>query len=803
MGKNNNTIKKKRTIEREYQLDDLLYIISNYNLIALSGEFGIGKTFLKDELLEDRTFKAKYLDIQVNAYNDSQDLLNLFFKKIILKNNLRNKKIKPFCYKYFFHNPNINNWFGKFILNFSKTLSIILTIFSPTLIISVITFRYENKISSTVMWILVGIIISVWVLLLITNFISFCRLKRNEIENLSKLERKKYHIFKKRNKEIIFLIEDLNRLDSLKQKEFLQSFLSYKEKIDPHNNIKCLFLADIDFEENHDWTKYFDFNFSITNLYETMASIFAYELEKTGIEWKLIVPNMDIQIKIESILNLIFKNKNIRLLELFIKNLKMYKNLIINNDYFKINIVDLFSYIYLSVYEKEIFLYINNNPNIICSNNCEIIEDSQEKDKWFGKKYNSEWTKLISWIQDKDPKKPQIINYYGYEHIREDLLPLTAGILRFQTKKYWSIKKELERNFEINITEEEYFYFYKSSQHYKKFIQIYNQFIENKKLNNNPKIWNIIRYGDFCFNSNVAFFGLKTFQIFAKLIFSFYKNNNDSNGLYNNFKNEILSFAHIEQKSFSFDTSKISQISLPFKQIFKNEISADIDVLIKKYNLPSYPEDFLNEKKNKGINDILNIIDKPIDFVFNIEDEINEKDFKWLILLSNIFFTEELGEFKSNFIIDKISFKDLQIYNLFYIYNFFDPQKNYKIKEQVKNIISYERKKNKLNDVDFIYELMLYDIFYPCRFFVYFSEDKLKILSFILNSKDQKSSLITRIVINSHSNSYKFYFDDLDNEKSFWKNEEDIFNDMKKNDNEFCYWLIKNHKNKFKEFLIM
>jgi|GEM_PF-5598900 len=145
--KKNNNFERKIVTERKYQLEDLKYIINNYNLITLNGNFGIGKTFLKESLLKDKNFKKEYLDIEINAYTDNTELLDLFFKKIILKN----KKIKAFHYKKPIFNPNINNWFGKFIFNFNKIASIILSIFSPTFIACLITLKQINNISLKLM----------------------------------------------------------------------------------------------------------------------------------------------------------------------------------------------------------------------------------------------------------------------------------------------------------------------------------------------------------------------------------------------------------------------------------------------------------------------------------------------------------------------------------------------------------------------------------------------------------------------------------------------------------------------------
>jgi|GEM_PF-5026587 len=66
------------------------------------------------------------------------------------------------------------------------------------------------------------------------------------------------------------------------------------------------------------------------------------------------------------------------------------------------------------------------------------------------------------------------------------------------------------------------------------------------------------------------------------------KENNNRRILYNNLKNEILTFLTIEPKAFAIDRNKISQISISFKEVFKNEISKEINILIKKYKLEQY-----------------------------------------------------------------------------------------------------------------------------------------------------------------------------------------------------------------------
>gem|GEM_PF-3806697 len=53
---------------------------------------------------------------------------------------------------------------------------------------------------------------------------------------------------------------------------------------------------------------------------------------------------------------------------------------------------------------------------------------------------------------------------------------------------------------------------------------------------------------------------------------------------------------------------------------------------------------------------------------------------------------------------------------------------------------------------------MLYDINYPCRTFLFFSDENLKIINKILNSEDEKSQFITKIIINSNSSTYDFYY---------------------------------------------
>jgi predicted NACHT family NTPase len=77
--------KKREIDDRNYKLMELEESLSVYNKIAINGDFGSGKTYLKDMLEnnnKERKRHARDIIIEINAYQYKGTLIEEFTNKI-------------------------------------------------------------------------------------------------------------------------------------------------------------------------------------------------------------------------------------------------------------------------------------------------------------------------------------------------------------------------------------------------------------------------------------------------------------------------------------------------------------------------------------------------------------------------------------------------------------------------------------------------------------------------------------------------------------------------------------------------
>lgn len=592
---------------RKYQLEEIKFAIKKYDNIAVTGTFGSGKTFLKEQWIKNKENTEDYLEINAYLFKDEDMLITNLIKDLIINKKMKYKKIWP----------NINSWFGKMVYSFKVFWSIFLSILISSLFSSLFAF-YELNIFSLSMFLYLLLIPGLLSFFSITFIILYLNIRFNELKNYEKL-----YSYNQDINYLIIIVEDLNRLTEVEQKKFMQILSICIEKLNKNNlnfqfKVKTLILNDFQNKKENsniefEWNKYIDYDVVINNDQKNMRDIFNEILISENINLFNIISKENRQ-KIDQILELIFQQEDIRLVKLFIEKINYYLNQY--NDLFgiKINFVDLFSYIYLSVFHEAIFKYINHKPNIIAYNS--VLPNSLNFN------YDEHWAKLIT----KESKSEKL---WEYEIIKPELLPLTEGILRKQKSNlnadnpmnnidlnfimddYESPNKDI-----IDITELNFFYFFKFPTNLKKFVEyalkaakeIEQHFAEDNFFIIQSLLDYIKNY-----IKEIYYYGNKTIELFLKLTFKLIKI--DKNQLFLKIKESLINF----YSSFSKikDVAKIREFINFFKNEFKEEIFSDIGNILEK-------------------NKFYHFNSKDCSFLIKIKTEKEKKDIWWLLISSEM-----------------------------------------------------------------------------------------------------------------------------------------------------------------------
>ncbi|MGL5268549.1 MAG: hypothetical protein ACRC8P_02140 [Spiroplasma sp.] len=779
---------------RKYQLEEIKFAIEKYNNIAVTGTFGSGKTFLKKSWIKNKKETEDYLEINAYLFKDENILVTNLIEDLIINKKMKYKKTRKL---YFFKWPNINSGFGKFLDSFKLFWSISLSILIPSFFSIFFTF-YELKKACIFLYLLLfpGLL-SILSLILI---ILYLNIRFNKLKNYEKLYPCKDINY------LIIIVEDLNRLPEVEQKKFMQVLSICIEKLNKNNlnsqfKVKTLILNDFQNKKENlniefEWNKYIDYDVVINNDQKNMRDIFYEILSFENLDLWNIIPNK-YKSDIEKILELIFQQEDVRLVILFIEKLKYYLSNYNNLVVIKINYVDLISYLYLSVFHEEIFKYINRKPNVIAYNS--VLDNSVNF------YYDEHWTKLIT-------KELKSDKSWNYEIIKDKFSPLTNGILRKQKSNlnidnpnkdalsfinddYGSPNKNI-----INITELNFFYFFKFPTNLKKFVDESAKAAKEIEGKFSETNFSIIETLSNYFEKHIKeiyYYGNKTIELFLSLTFKLI--NLDKEQLYLKLKTNVIDIYN----SFSkINDIKIDNFISLFKNEFKENVFADI------WNILEKNEFYKFNSKNHSFN-------------IKFESEPEKEDVKWLLIIGKLlkhefflisYFLKNSDQSTRENIMKKLPDNQQRKVEVSDIMALFTVQhllyKQLNAQDLIIKIINYESEKN-LPHSELIIELILWDYDYPIRLLNHFTNsidwtsqnnwnsEKLNCLRKIFNSNTEINKSIRNCIFKCVSKTYKWFFKD---DAPEWP---DNVNDnlILKDHGSFTLWIIKNFENELKEFI--
>ncbi|QEH61969.1 hypothetical protein SCHIN_v1c07740 [Spiroplasma chinense] len=346
------------------KMEDFENKTNNYERICLSGNYGAGKTYLKDEFFKKN---KDFLKVELNAVNDKDSII-----ETILVNLKRNKWLSWRCVIATYGG-------GPFLIKLRAFLNTFLSILAPVLFsVALGILVSKNNYVGFKLNFTLGFAISFLIIFFIIFYIlvfSLWNLKPITNYSLEKIKLKK--AFSK--SDLYFVIEDLNRIKTEEQYKFLTDFILYFDKLKLISNKKSITLMDIEQFDRRDkneieFGKYFDcfyyLKYNKKEKNEILRKIIndskynnnqkkLWEIlhcERT-LNWNVTISNFNLLINYFA---------NFRDIILILEKLNSFfdeydgKFEFVSNDLFDIN--------FLQVYDNELYFLILNHPSLLSIN---------------------------------------------------------------------------------------------------------------------------------------------------------------------------------------------------------------------------------------------------------------------------------------------------------------------------------------------------------------------------------------------------------------------------------------------------
>jgi len=612
-------MEKNITKDREYKLNSLKEALNDYEKLSINGKFGSGKSYIIELLKknnEEKLKKSKDKIIQINAYQSNDNILENFI------NNIKSSKIwKIRLFTKF-------GW-GQWLKKFDKLIFIFIDIIAVILISIFSVFYSNDKFYGDSKWFwLVGI-----AGFLIFLGIIFVILERYIIYDYNPDFIIKFNISKKMKKngnKIIFIIDDLNRLNAKEQLIFFNKISYFFEQLN-YGNKKIIYLFDdVDLSnEDCDLTKFIDFSLTNINDALTIKEIIIDIVNKNTLNIKVtsdeiinILNNFEHKsemgpyISYLNYISTIDEMQNIRNLIYLVKKLDFYlRNKEFSN---KVFIPDILDFILLEIINPKFYKSIIKKPDDIFFNN--IFKSGKDKD---GNQLRTEFGEKI--LKEKK------------DEFKSEFEKFAETILRKQdTSKYPYLNSTFYPNNKqdtdlLRITNYQDFYFFKYPTRFNEYLNAISPLKSSVENVGEINIDTIISF--FNQDNNIlSKFPETTISMCLDIMFTSIKDINIiSKKNYNNVVKKLIKLKFNEQNSYHSGISQETWYKLLdyFLIYFNKFIAEDIWELTKKENLNIYDYQFIftiSEKNVSWFTDLFGLNSQNWEELFNSKKVINKNE---------------------------------------------------------------------------------------------------------------------------------------------------------------------------------